>query len=309
MEKANQVETNFDRKDKKDHRERKEKKKNKYLRILENGLKEQMIFLFNKGFSHVGENLRCLLENDKDKDKALLAVVERNKVKIEKKLKILEQFEKGERKDYSSDEKEQRRKEKKDKKEQRLLEKGERKGSGKKEYLDKEKLQTEVQPDLKTLILDGNNMLFADDDIRKLALKGKRREAEKLLVHLALEYAKAANIDELTVIYDVTKLSFDWSKLSSSDELVKEGIVNETNKHIKLRVSSANPHFTNSDDALVAMAGELSKDELTRKLFITSDRELMKRLDDVGSQVMKTGVWFKIARAKLGEQYDSILTK
>jgi hypothetical protein len=272
-------------------------------------LKEQMIFLFNKGFSHVGENLRCLLENDKDKDKALLAVVERNKVKIEKKLKILEQFEKGERKDYSSDEKEQRRKEKKDKKEQRLLEKGERKESGKKEYLDKEKLQTEVQPDLKTLILDGNNMLFADDDIRKLALKGKRREAEKLLVHLALEYAKAANIDELTVIYDVTKLSFDWSKLSSSDELVKEGIVNETNKHIKLRVSSANPRFTNSDDALVAMAGELSKDELTRKLFITSDRELMKRLDDVGSQVMKTGVWFKIARAKLGEQYDSILTK
>jgi hypothetical protein len=308
----------------------KEINKSKYQRILEKGLKDRMIFLFEKGFINVKDNLKYLLENNKDQEKTLEALILRNKAKIEKTLKTLDLWEKGEQKVFSSEERDLKRKEKQDKREQRKKtnedkksgsfkekkenrEKSQRKDKSekreRKEYIDKEKLKTEIQSGLVTLVLDGNNLLFADDVIRKLVLKGKRKEAEKKLIHLALQYSKAAGIEELTVLYDMTKLSYDWSKVGSDDKLVKKGIVNETNKLIKLRVSSAIPQFSNSDDALVAMSGNFSKDELARKLFITSDRELMKRLDDVGSQVMKTGVWFKLAKAKLGEQYDSILTK
>jgi hypothetical protein len=179
----------------------------------------------------------------------------------------------------------------------------------KRQKFGKGKLRTHLRPNLKNLILDGNNMLYAPKEIRKLMLEGEEVKAEKRLVTLALEYAKSVSIQELTIIFDVTKLSFDWSKVNKNNKFVKEGIVNETNKFIKLRVFSANPNFTNSDDALVTMSANYSKDELANMLFVTSDQELLRRLDEKGSHVMKTGVWFKLAKAKLRGQYDSILTK
>jgi predicted RNA-binding protein with PIN domain len=288
-------------------------KKNKYTQIFEENLKEDIIYLANNGFLNMNENIKVLKENNNDKAKALQILSEKRKLKIDRNLKKLELYEKGDFKAIE-EEKAKRKQERMERKANKNYDtkKPKREKSEKKEkrqLIDKEKLRTDLQPGLKTLILDGNNMLFADDEIRKLRLKGKKSEAEKRLVTLALEYAKSASIQELTIIFDVTKLSFDWSKDNKDNEFVKEGIVNETNNFIKLRVFSANPNFTNSDDALVTMSANYSKDELANMLFVTSDQELLRRLDEKGSHVMKTGIWFKLAKAKLGEQYDSILTK
>jgi predicted RNA-binding protein with PIN domain len=282
-------------------------KKNKYARIFENGLKEHVVFLMQQGFFGIAEILRSLEENNNDKEKALTALLERRRFKIEKKIKKLEQFEKGELKETPED----REKRKLEKKEKRGLKmkKYQKYGTSCKEKLekiDREKLKFEMPLNTMVLILDGNNMLFADDHIRKLRLKGKKGEAEKKLIQLALEFSISASIQDLTIIFDVTKLSYDCNKDEKGNELVTEGIVNETNKHIKLRVFSANPNFNNSDDALVTMSANYSKDDLAKMIFVTSDQELLKRLDEKGSQVMKTGVWFKLAKAKLGEHYDSI---
>jgi hypothetical protein len=283
-------------------------RRNKYDN-LDSETKEKVIALLKQGFMNIRENLKILSESDLNG-----AIVKLNDIrnkKIERKIKKLEGMcTKGS--DYiesSSSDKERRKHDKLVKKEQRWKDKEFRKEKKDKRETVELNLLTEIKEGLKTMILDGNNMLFVDDAIRKLSLKGSKTEAEKRLVALALEHARVAKIEELTVIYDRTKLSYDWTSSDSSNVFVVEKIVNDANKHIKLRVLSASPNFTTSDDALVDMSSKFNKEDLAHKIIVTSDRELQNRLTEKGSLVMKSGTWFKQVRAKLGEAYEAVVSK
>jgi len=42
---------------------------------------------------------------------------------------------------------------------------------------------------IQSVYLDANNMLYVEENIRKLIISNRRREAEKLISDLALQYA------------------------------------------------------------------------------------------------------------------------
>jgi hypothetical protein len=127
------------------------------------------------------------------------------------------------------------------------------------------------------LYLDGNNMLYVVSSIRALVLKRKNRAAEAALEQLARSFSSALNLKHCTLIFDDTK------------RLVTEEAFS---------VCSARPAFSTSDDALVEMA----KANTEPAVFVTSDRELLNRLEASGKHVLlcKPKEWFLFVARTLG---------
>jgi len=134
-------------------------------------------------------------------------------------------------------------------------------------------------------------MFFVDGYLRKLCLKGKSKETEKIIADLALELCKLLGIKECILVYDRTKNCY-----------------NVNTDSLKFTVCSASPNFKTSDDALVEWMVGLSAPE--NVLVVTSDKGLQIRLVEKGiKKLMKTGPFFKLLKEKLGEGYEKILKK
>jgi len=120
------------------------------------------------------------------------------------------------------------------------------------------------------LYLDGNNMLFVVAPIRSLVLKRKGKVAEAALEALARKFASALNLEHCTLIFDDTR------RTSSQDK--------------SFTVCSARPAYRTSDDALVQIAQQTE----VPSLYVTSDRELLQRLEATGNHVVlcKPKEWF-----------------
>jgi len=154
------------------------------------------------------------------------------------------------------------------------------------------KLKGEIEPSLlkeikqgtKTIYLDGNNMLFVDEKLRKLSLNHKRSLAERLIANLATEFGKKNGLENIILIFDKTN-----------------NVYSQSFDSLKLSVCSATPNFKTSDDALVDWMGGLSAFDST--LIVTSDVGLQIRLKEKGVQmIMKSGAWFKLVKKTLSEE-------
>jgi len=157
----------------------------------------------------------------------------------------------------------------------------------------------EIPSYIERIYLDGNNMLFIEDSIRRLVLGKNRKRAEEILADIAYEFGLylGAKFD-IILVYDHS----DWG--------VEKKIISEE-KSSEFTVLSASPKYKSSDDALVNWAQELGSDSVKKSLFVTSDRELQVRLSEAGaSDIMKPGRWLKIVKKKLGEEkYHSLLSQ
>lgn len=147
------------------------------------------------------------------------------------------------------------------------------------------------QKKIKNIYLDGNNMLFVDDIIRKRCLKKQTKVGEAMLAKVVFQYCVASLIPNSLLVFDNTKQVY--SKES-------EGVL--------LKVQSAYPEFESSDSAFKVWAGGMNAEELKAVLFVTSDRELNQRLKEKGVQnIMKSGEFMKSAKILLGEAYTKCL--
>jgi len=142
------------------------------------------------------------------------------------------------------------------------------------------------------IYLDGNNMLFIENQIRALVLqKSKRTTGEQILANIASHFTRSINLRNAGF---QTVLMFDASNL--------HGI---TDQNIQV-VSGREIGFGIADDALVSIASALQ--ETDKILFVTSDRELQNRLHDLGMYVIKSGTFMKCAKRVIGEDtYSGIL--
>jgi len=240
----------------------KDERRKKIFEELETlGYSSQNKILESKGFTKPKKNLKMLIKAKGDFEKALKKIKEHCEKKQLRKL--MKEENTSEQKNDKKLEKEERQKIKEDL---------------------KSWLLDEIKPGTKIAYLDGNNMLFVDENLRKLCLSHKRSEAERLLVDLAKEMGKICNLEEIIVIFDTTK-----------------NIYNQTIGSLKLSVCSARPNFETSDDALVVWMDGLSAFDST--LIVTSDVGLQIRLKEKGvKMIMKSGPWFKILKAKLSEE-------
>jgi len=132
--------------------------------------------------------------------------------------------------------------------------------SFKKQKEEQEDIVKEWSNSIKTVYLDGNNMLYTENIIRKVQLKSPHN-AEKILAMLSGKFGFRANLNSLTLVYDYTSNIF------------KKNV-----EGLELNVCSARPDFKTSDDALVVCSEWKSAHDLLSTLFVTSDRGLKIRL-------------------------------
>lgn len=144
---------------------------------------------------------------------------------------------------------------------------------------------------LKIVFLDGNNLLFIDSTIRTLSLKKQIEKAEACIVKLAEEFAKTVALKKVVVVFDDTRLPETGLQFDRSI----------------VEVRKARPGHRTADDYLVALLPSLGQQDSTG--FVTSDRELIQRLGRAGAKnLVRSGKWFSILKAKLGGKYDEVLS-
>lgn len=142
------------------------------------------------------------------------------------------------------------------------------------------------------IVLDGNNMLYVNDKIRKDCLSRNGKLAEEKLGNISLEFAKQIGLKDCLLVFDNTKNAYSKSS---------EGV--------QLSVTSAFPKFKSSDDAFVDMAGGMNAEALSSTLFVTSDRELTARLKEKNVKyILRSGEYMKETEEKISKDlYEEIL--
>jgi len=240
-------------------------------KIKEAGFEAQNAQLFEHGFTKLSRNLR-LLKLHQGQLEPIVQYLQQKPAKISKKSK------------EGTEEQTKPKKEKKVRKEKMPV-------------IETKEL-TEWPAHIRTLYLDGNNMLFVEDAIRKMMLGRKKKLAEQTLANLAFEFAQAIGTFNVILIFDSTKQT-------SSQEIVAPN-----GNTVKFSVVSSTPEFTNSDDALVAWSERLG-DRANECFFVTSDRGLQVRLSQNGVEnISKTKRWFNLVKATIGEEkYNAVLNQ
>jgi len=233
------------------------------------------------------KNLKLLRSTQGDLETVANFLISRRALRLKAKQlkfdqKIAKKLEKQGRKEKKWNKKVEKKMEKKERKEKKFGRRnGDRNSNSNDDGVSFVSLKTkESWPSgVARLYLDGNNMLYVLSPIRSLVLKGKAKEAEAVLEALARKFADAMNLEHCTLVFD------DTNKNVQEDRFV---------------VCSARPSFATSDDALVDWCKGIDKPSL----FITSDRELLKRLKECGTHVNigKPKEWFRFVARVLSDK-------
>ena len=260
-------------------------------KIKELEFEEQNKALVEKGHKNLKKNLK-LLQMNEGKVEAILEVFKNKSHKGEKidkklaKLNFTQQYHEILAKDGSF----------KPKKVLKVLTKVNGNVKEALNQLERKKLNKEFSVDewpvqAHILYLDGNNMLFANSNIRKLYLTKKKKEAELLLHRIARNFSVKKQLERTVLMFD-----------RGTEAIKSEEITLENKKTLNFEVRVAKEE-KNADDALVAL---LEKDEHAKNaVVVTADLELRRRLIEKGVKtLMGPKQWFGVAKTVLGEEYD-----
>ncbi|CAF1331018.1 unnamed protein product, partial [Didymodactylos carnosus] len=124
--------------------------------------------------------------------------------------------------------------------------------------------------DIEQVYLDGNNMMFVIDSLRRLCLNRHGKQAEHAIGQIASAWNEKMLIPHINLIYDSTK------QLETIGTVI---------------VQSAQPKYKTTDDMLV----DLTKQNHGRNehtVVVTSDRALAAQLKNEGCQLIKPYHWF-----------------
>jgi len=140
------------------------------------------------------------------------------------------------------------------------------------------------------LNIDGNNMFYLTSSMRSLSLSRNKKKAEVVLESAADLFTSAMGgvIKHTTLIFDNTRTH-------------KEKTYPSFSPSVSMRVISAHPGFTTSDDALVAWA-QADPQLARRSIYVTSDRGLCVRLLQAGGLVVKPSTFLKFANQIVNSQ-------
>jgi len=178
------------------------------------------------------------------------------------------------------------------------------------------------------IVIDGNNMMFITDGLRKNTLHGKRKQSEKLLSLAALAFSQLVGVTT-EVIFDATHLPKKRDETILDETPVptveKSSVPTFTTEIAKLAknfpvvdvpikftdgtfviVSSARPEFATTDDKLVTWARANKQEESPSGVrnsdivVVSSDRALAGELYSLGVTLIKPGNWIGLFASLLG---------
>jgi len=176
------------------------------------------------------------------------------------------------------------------------------------------------------IVIDGNNMMFVTDALRKNTLHGKRKQSEKLLSIAALAFSQLVGVTT-EVIFDQTQLpkkrdafqdvmprpsiikssTFTTEIAKIAKDFPVVGVPINFTDGTSVLVSCARPEFGTTDDKLVSWA-RANKQELTPGLqnsdivVVSSDRALAGELYSLGVTLIKPGNWITLFASLVGEE-------
>jgi hypothetical protein len=183
------------------------------------------------------------------------------------------------------------------------------------------------------IVIDGNNMMFITNGLRKNTLHGKRKQSEKLLSLAALAFSQLVGVTT-EVIFDATHLPkkrddsiLDGASVPSVEKSSVPAFTTEIAKIAKdfpvvgvpitftdgtfVLVSSARPEFATTDDKLISWA-RANKQELSLSgprnsdvVVVSSDRALAGELYSLGVTLIKPGNWIGLLASLLGFEEQS----
>ncbi|CAF1577610.1 unnamed protein product [Rotaria sp. Silwood1] len=126
--------------------------------------------------------------------------------------------------------------------------------------------------DIEQVYLDGNNMMFVVDSLRRLCLNRSSKKTERALGEIASAWNEQMHIPDVELIFD------------STHQLDQIGTV---------KISSAQPKYRTTDDMLVEISRQPeNREKNKRTIIVTSDRGLAALLQHEGCLVVKSYNWF-----------------
>jgi len=139
------------------------------------------------------------------------------------------------------------------------------------------------------LFVDGNNMFYLTDKLRKFTMRGKKRITEQVLSSVARFFAELFRLN-VEIVYDAA-CSIPYG--SDAAPLV------HLDNGSTFTISSARPSYLTSDAKFVAWA-RAHPAEAPTTLVITSDRALTVELQSLGVSVSKPGMWLTCVAQTVG---------
>ncbi|CAF1210354.1 unnamed protein product [Adineta steineri] len=126
--------------------------------------------------------------------------------------------------------------------------------------------------DIEQVYLDGNNMMFVVDSLRRLCLNRAGKKTERAIGEVAAAWNQQMHIPNVELIYDLTR------QLDQIDTV---------------KVTSAQPTYKTTDDMLVDIVRRPENHEKNKRtIVITSDRALAVLLQREGCLLVKPKNWF-----------------
>ena len=108
--------------------------------------------------------------------------------------------------------------------------------------------------DIEQVYLDGNNMMFVVDSLRRLCLNRAGKKTERALGEIAAAWNEQVRIPRVDLVFDST---------------------NQVGQIGSVTVSSAQPQYRTTDDMLVELARRPeNREKNNRTIVVTSDRAL-----------------------------------
>ncbi|CAF3410735.1 unnamed protein product [Rotaria sp. Silwood1] len=125
---------------------------------------------------------------------------------------------------------------------------------------------------IQQVYLDGNNMMFVIDSIRRLCLNRASKKAERAIAELAAAWNEQMHIPNVELVFDLT---------------------HQLEQIQSIKVSSAHPMYKTTDDMLIDIVQRSENQEKNRHtIIVTSDRGLAIQLKREGCQLVKPYQWF-----------------
>jgi len=133
------------------------------------------------------------------------------------------------------------------------------------------------------IFVDGNNLMFLTNGLRKLTLQKKFRKIENVLASITEHFSEKTKITAI-LIFDGTPTNSQKTLLNGSS----------------MTVTSARPEFPTTDQALIHWAKN-NPSEVASSVVVTSDRALSGELKVAGLASVKPAEWLKFVAS--GEDY------
>lgn len=126
--------------------------------------------------------------------------------------------------------------------------------------------------DIEQVYLDGNNMMFVVDSLRRLCLNRAGKKTERAIGEIASAWNEKMHIPHVDLVFDSTR------------QLETIGTV---------KVSSAQPKYKTTDDMFIETARQPSNQQKNKRtIVVTSDRALAASLQREGCILVKPYNWF-----------------